>query len=249
MAAPTKQKLEYFSFDVDFFADEKIEAISGEFGIKGEIVAVKLLCAIYRNGYFIEWSEMLKMKLLKNLPGIKKELLEQIVNRLVKWKFFNEDLFNSDKILTSTGIQKRFEEATKRRKKVDNSHYWLLNGVNVNINHTSTEVNANKNSQSKVKESKVNETKERENDSRAIPFLKKNYASRFQTEFQMRYGNKIKNKVKFAEDFNDTVDQEELEYTAKKLFARLGKYARNWIENQDKYQKNEQKPATAPERF
>lgn len=162
MAAPTKQKLEYFSFDVDFFSDEKIEAISGEFGIKGEIVTVKLLCAIYRNGYFIEWSEMLKMKLLKNLPGITKELLEQIIQRLVKWNFFNESLFNSDKILTSTGIQKRFEEATKRRKSTNTSQYWLLNEVNVNINNSSSRINVNINSQSKVKESKVNKPKESE---------------------------------------------------------------------------------------
>lgn len=165
MAAPSKQKLDYFPFDVDFFTDEKIEAISGEFGIKGEIVAIKLLCAIYRNGYFILWSEMLKMKLLKNLPGINPELLEQIVNRLVRWGFFDETLFNSVKVLTSTGIQKRFLEASKRRKGVDASLYWLLekstpevnvsiNEVNVNINKQATGNNANIYEQSKRKEIK-----------------------------------------------------------------------------------------------
>ena len=54
MARPNKTGLDYFPFDIDFFDDEKIMAISGEFGIKGEITTVKLLCAIYRNGYFIE---------------------------------------------------------------------------------------------------------------------------------------------------------------------------------------------------
>ena len=61
MARPKEEGLKYFSFDVDFFNDEKIEAISGEFGIKGEITTIKLLCAVYRNGYFIEWNEMLKI--------------------------------------------------------------------------------------------------------------------------------------------------------------------------------------------
>ena len=55
MARQTKEGLKYFSFDVDFFDDEKIGAISGEFGIKGEITAIKLLCAVYRNGYFTVW--------------------------------------------------------------------------------------------------------------------------------------------------------------------------------------------------
>ena len=41
MASPNKMGLDYFPFDVDFFNDEKIVAISGEFGIKGEIVVIK----------------------------------------------------------------------------------------------------------------------------------------------------------------------------------------------------------------
>ena len=101
MARPNKQGLDYFSFDVDFFEDEKIEAISGEFGIKGEIATIKLLCAVYRNGYFILWSDMLKMKLLKHLPGISSELLDAILNRLVVWDFFDKSLFNSVGVLTS----------------------------------------------------------------------------------------------------------------------------------------------------
>lgn len=48
MARPVKEGLDYFPLYVDIFEDEKIEAISGEFGIKGEIIVVKLLCAIYK---------------------------------------------------------------------------------------------------------------------------------------------------------------------------------------------------------
>lgn len=116
MARPEEKGLKYFPFDVDFFNDEKIEAISGEFGIKGEIVAVKLLCAIYRNGYYIEWSELYKMKFLRNLPGISSELLDTIIKRLVKWSFFDKDLFDTAKVLTSVGIQRRYFEAVRRRK-------------------------------------------------------------------------------------------------------------------------------------
>ena len=116
MARPEEKGLKYYPFDVDFFNDEKIEAISGEFGIKGEIVAVRLLCAIYRNGYFIEWSDLYKMKFLRNLPGISSDLLDTIILRLVKWGFFDKDLFNSAKVLTSRGIQRRYFEAIRRRK-------------------------------------------------------------------------------------------------------------------------------------
>lgn len=132
MARPRKNGLDYFPFDVDFFNDEKIVAIAGEFGVKGEIAAVKLLCAIYRNGYFIEWNEMLLMKLLHQLPGMSSELISQIVMRLVKWGFFDKDLFDSASILTSRGIQKRYFDATKKRTSVNDDlpHILSFRGEN-----------------------------------------------------------------------------------------------------------------------
>lgn len=159
MARPVKEGLDYFPLYVDIFEDEKIEAISGEFGIKGEIIVVKLLCAIYKKGYFILWSDLIIAQMLKRLPGISKDLLNNVVERLVLWEFFDKNLFHSAGILTSEQIQENFFEATKRRKSPkptlyvldkflenDNSIKNEVNGVNVDIN-----------TQSIVKESKVKE--------------------------------------------------------------------------------------------
>lgn len=127
MARPIKHGLDYFPFDVDFFSDEKLYAISGEFGIKGEITTIKLLCAVYRNGYFIEWTEMLKFKLLKELPGVSADLLDQIIKRLVKWGFFDKNLFDSASILTSKGIQRRYQAvSTKMHRKNVITEFCLL---------------------------------------------------------------------------------------------------------------------------
>lgn len=127
MARPIKPGLDYFPFDVDFFNDEKIFAIAGEFGLKGEITTIKLLCAVYRNGYYIEWSEMLKFKLLKELPGVSADLLEQILQRLLKWGFFDKHLFESASILTSRGIQRRYQAiSTKMHRKNVISEYCLI---------------------------------------------------------------------------------------------------------------------------
>ena len=117
MARPNKMGLDYFPFDVDFFNDEKIVAISGEFGIKGEIVVIKLLCAIYRNGYFILWNDLLKFKLLRDLPGVSSELLDSIMNRLVLWAS-----------LTKTCLI-RWEFLPVRASRSDISKY--LKGVNL----------------------------------------------------------------------------------------------------------------------
>ena len=145
MARPNKEGLDYFPFDVDFFSDEKIGSISGEFGIKGEITAIKLLCAIYRNGYFILWNDALKMSLLRGLPGISLELLEQIVTRLVRWGFFEQTLFSTVSVLTSKGIQERYFKAIKRRKDSSNYPYLLVNVDNNKVNVSNNDINVNTN--------------------------------------------------------------------------------------------------------
>uniref|UniRef100_UPI00163B8861 DUF4373 domain-containing protein n=1 Tax=Enterococcus avium TaxID=33945 RepID=UPI00163B8861 len=155
MARPTKSGLDYFPLDVDIFEDEKIEAIAGEFGIKGELAVIKLLCAVYKKGYFVVWNDLTRATLLKRLPGVSKELLEQIVIRLVTWGFFDEDLFNSAKVLTSENIQANFFEATKRRKSPKPIAYL----INANNNSQAEGVNVNINPQSKVNKTKVNKTK------------------------------------------------------------------------------------------
>ena len=98
--------LDYFPFDVDFFNDEKVICIAGEFGNKGELTIIKLLCAVYRNGYFIEWSESLQFSLLRQLPGVSLELLNQIVNRLVRWGFFDVSLLGSVRVFTPTDVRR-----------------------------------------------------------------------------------------------------------------------------------------------
>lgn len=155
MARPTKEGLDYFPLDVDVFEDEKIEAIAGEFGLKGEIAVIKLLCAIYKKGYFILWNDLTQATLLKRLPGVSKEMLNQIVNRLVKWGFFDKQLFDSVEVLTSENIQATYFEATKRRKSPKPTKYV----INSNINTQDERDNADINPQSKGNKSKVNETR------------------------------------------------------------------------------------------
>lgn len=165
MARPVKEGLDYFPLDVGIFEDEKIEAIAGEFGPKGELAVIKLLCAIYKKGYFILWNDLTQATLLKRLPGASKEMINQIVNRLVSWGFFDETLFDSVRVLTSENIQATYFEATKRRKTPKPTKYI----INVNNNSQNNEVNVDINTQSKVnktkeKESKVNKNKSNNTD-------------------------------------------------------------------------------------
>lgn len=127
MARPRKNGLDYFPFDCDFFSDEKMVSIAGEFGIKGEIVAVKLLCAIYRNGYYALWNEPQKFKLAYYCPSVSPELIEQIVNRLVRWGLFDKALFDSAKVLTSEEIQANYFNAVRKRLPAADLPYIINN--------------------------------------------------------------------------------------------------------------------------
>ena len=171
MARPTKEGLDYFPLDVDVFEDEKIEAIAGEFGLKGEIAVIKLLCAIYKKGYFILWNDLTQPTLLKRLPGVSKEMLNQIVNRLVKWGFFDKELFDSVEVLTSENIQATYFEATKRRKSPKPTKYV----INANINTQDERVNDDINPQSKGNKSKLNKIKDYEEDMGVYEFIQKSW--------------------------------------------------------------------------
>lgn len=155
MARPVKEGLDYFPFDVDFATNEKTEAITGEFGPKGVLIFIYLLAAIYRKGYYLEWTELAKNQLVNRVSGATGELVGLVVKRLIEYGTFNKDLFLSDNVLTSQRIQETFNDATKRRKSQKPTLYW----INADSNSDSDGVNDDINTQSKVKESKVNKNK------------------------------------------------------------------------------------------
>ena len=157
-----KKGLDYFSFDVNFFDNDKVALIEAEFGMKGVFILLKLLCKIYSEGYYCEWGEdqcllFTSRKLKPSIPDLTAKFTQQVVESLVKRNFFNKDLYEKHSILTSRNIQERYFEVAKRRQKNDfDTAFWLLtNNKNVDRNAENVDIF----SQSKVKESKVKESK------------------------------------------------------------------------------------------
>lgn len=156
MARPIKIGIEYFSLDVDIFEDEKVIPVSSEFGAKGECIIIRVLCAIYRNGYFAECSDAFKFKIAKqaNLP---ESLVSEVINGLIRWGFFDKSVFDSFGVLTSRRIQKNWKEATRKRVPKTELDYWILE-LKEELNGflpPETPIKPPESTQSKVKESKV----------------------------------------------------------------------------------------------
>jgi hypothetical protein len=171
-----KKGLDFFSFDVDFFQDDKIQFVSARFGIKGEIITIRLLCRIYRAGYYIDWNEDTALLFAKGVgDGVSYSCVNDVVNELLKRGFFDEEIFKTFGVLTSRGIQRRYCEATKRRKVVEVEQRFLLTELSLypNVRIISEDVNIqsqnvyipneNDNILKQSKESKESKVKKREN--------------------------------------------------------------------------------------
>ena len=168
--------------DTQFFENEKIEMLMANFGFEASGVYIKLLCKIYTNGYYMRWNETICKVFTYSLHSrFNSKKVQQIIDFLVEFNFFNKKLFLEHQILTSKGIQERFFEIISRRKNFvcENVEYLLvpipkrfseskngskmqqsspLNDEKCNISGDSTGENVDISKQSKVNESIVKES-------------------------------------------------------------------------------------------
>ena len=49
--------INYFPVGVNFMEENAMEVIEAKYGIKGSAIVLKLLCKIYKEGYFIRWDK------------------------------------------------------------------------------------------------------------------------------------------------------------------------------------------------
>ncbi len=178
MARPQKEGMDYFPLDVDMDQDDKIRLIEAKHGIHGFALIIKLLMKIYKEGYYYHWTEREQL-LFSDRVKVDISLVNEIVNEALKWGLFNQDIYDSHQVLTSSGIQKRYIEAAKRRKELTlineyvvidvtslaNKYKIIINLVSVNqnlVNVDNNHVNVDINPERKEKERKVKESKEEE---------------------------------------------------------------------------------------
>src|SRR5699024_2437288 len=162
LARPTKQGVDYFPLDVHL--DNKFKFIEIKFGLEGFATIIKMMQEIYSHSYYCDWGEDEKL-LFSDENKIDFNTLESITDESVKRKIFNKEMYEKYNILTSEGIQKRYKEIVRRRKSVEVITDYLLiddiNGVIDNINPSQRSHDDNKSTQSKVKESKGNNNKQK----------------------------------------------------------------------------------------
>lgn len=153
MGRPTKQGIDYFPLDVEFFNDLKIRKISRSCGSQSASILICILCNIYRsNGYYIQWDKDMPFVIADEV-GISEKSVNEVLDKALQVDFFNKDIYDKYHILTSAGIQKRYILATYQRKaRILNEDYLVIHAnnqvicANNKVNCTeSTQIKENKN--------------------------------------------------------------------------------------------------------
>ena len=119
MGRPVKKGLDYFPTDVDFFEKEEIKFFSVECGASGICALMKLMCNIYRNGYYVEWSKDHEDLFGWDMRGmVPREEIPHIIGVCLKRGIFNEKLFKKFHILTSLDIQEVYLQALDGKRQI-----------------------------------------------------------------------------------------------------------------------------------
>lgn len=168
MARPRKRGLDYFPFDIDFFSDKKIRILKARYGTDGITLYVYLLCETYKNGYYLQMDNDFEYIISDDL-SMSSDKVKQVLNFLLERSLFDDKLFQSDKVLTSAGIQRRFQEAVKSRAvktPIEISKFWILSREEtqsyIKVSHLLSNSKNNKsNSKNNENNSKINDIKKR----------------------------------------------------------------------------------------
>lgn len=118
--------LSYFPFSVDTFSDIKIRKLIKYQGGKAVTVYALLLCLIYKSGYYMRWDEELPF-IVSEQTGFEEAYIHEVINSCLALGLFSKSLYDSDRVLTSKGIQTRYAEAMNFfRRKTEISAFSLI---------------------------------------------------------------------------------------------------------------------------
>ena len=106
MARPMKEGLYYFPMDVDIFENMKVRRLMRKYKITGFSIYVKILCDIYRNSYYLEFTDDYLLDLADEFEQSNIGVA-RMVSYMVKIGLFDEEMWKIH-ILTEEFIQERY---------------------------------------------------------------------------------------------------------------------------------------------
>lgn len=162
MGRNKKNGLDYFPFDIDLFQDIRIRKLIKYQSGKAVTVYALLLCIIYKDGYYMRWDKELPF-IISEQTGFEEAYILEVINSCLKLGLFSNELYTSDGILTSRGIQERYKKICDLcRRNGEISEFSLISSEVKPISSEEKPVNSAKSTQSKEKKSKEKEILKKE---------------------------------------------------------------------------------------
>ena len=151
MGRKVKRGLDYFPFDIDFFQDIKIRKLIRRQSGKAITVYALLLCFIYKDGYYMRWDKELPF-IISELSGYDEAYISEAIKDCIALGLFSHSMFETEGILTSAGIQERYQRIC-----ADCKRKCMIREFDL-ISSEEMPINSEESTQSKVKKSKVKES-------------------------------------------------------------------------------------------
>lgn len=166
MARKPKKGLTYFPMDIDIFQDIKIRKLIKYQGGKAISVYAYLLCSIYKDGYYMRWDHELPF-IVSEVTGYEEAYIHEVIKSCLNIGLFSKNLFDTEKILTSKGIQERFVLVMKNLNRVSeidefnliSSEETPVSSQETPISKPETPISSEFGTQRKEKERKENKRK------------------------------------------------------------------------------------------
>ena len=108
----TYLSVDYFPLTVNFFDRDAIELAEAKYGIRVDGAVCKLLCKIFKEGYYIPWGEEQSLIFARKLGGeLKGKEIDGIIQILLDKGFFDKEI----------------DATCRRKRKLEDLPYLLVN--------------------------------------------------------------------------------------------------------------------------
>lgn len=238
MGRNKKIGLDYFPFDIDFFQDLRIRKLIKYQGGKAVTVYALLLCNIYKQGYYMRWDEELPF-FVSEQTGFEEAYIREVIKCCLVIGLFSKELYDSEKILTSKGIQERYQKICDLCRRNNEIHeYNIISSEDIAFSSEEMMISSSKSTQSKVKERKEKKSKKNNKEISPEGDTKKDELSlnphpqienvdfvRLQEYFNTTFNGKLSMVVNMTEARRKAVKARIAQYDKETVFTVLKKVA------------------------
>ncbi|MEO8759760.1 MAG: Lin1244/Lin1753 domain-containing protein [Bacteroidia bacterium] len=177
MARPIKNNADYFPHNCDLRNDRRCRALRSKFSLEGYAIFIMLLEILTNANHFQVEKKAMEIELIAGDIDVETQKLQSIINYLVQLGLLIEEneCFSSPILADLKIILQDVRSRDRKRKSTDSGVFHTENPPIKNIFHTDNlqqnTVFPLENTQSKVKESKAKEIKEKGNTENQAPIF------------------------------------------------------------------------------